>query len=286
MQIFLKLIAALLLTTAFAESTLAEAVSAVAQTADLVKSEGGGVPKVIDKVEIAKQLSNPLANMVSVPIQFEYNRGMGMSQQGRDQTFLLQPVAPINLGGGDLFVFRPILAAANLNNVNGFSGFGVSSITFETFYAPNTGSSWIWGIGPYLSTPIDNSGYFGSQQTGAGVSAVVLNRDGPWTYGVLGYQSWSVGGNATYGTQNNLYSQPFIGYTTKEAWTFSANMQALYNYDAHHTSNPLYAGISKLEVFDGHPVQFSLGGMYYLSSIPEGPRGWGARATVTFVFPE
>jgi hypothetical protein len=60
-------------------------------------------------------------------------------------------------------------------------------------------------------------------------------------------------------------------------------MEALYNYDTRRTSNPLYAGVSKLTVIDGLPFSFSAGPMYYVSNTPGGPSGWGARATVTLV---
>jgi len=99
----------------------------------------------------------------------------------------------------------------------------------------------------------------------------------------LGYQSWNMGGNPTYGTQNNLFGQPFVNYTNKDAWSFAANMEAQYNYDSHRTSNPLYVGVSKLEVFDGVPISFGAGPIYYVSNTPGGPSGWGARATATLV---
>jgi len=242
----------------------------------------------VDAVDVAKKLANPIANMISVPLQYEFSRGVGRNQGGSEQTLLLQPVAPFNLGGGDTFIVRPIIAGARETSVQNaagqpFSGYGIASVTLESFYAPNTGSSWIWGVGPYAVSPSGNSGKFGSQQTGAGVTAVVLNRDGPWTYGALAFQSWNIGGNPTFGTQNNLFGEPFVSYTNKDAYTFSAQMQAQYNYDAHRTSNPLYVGVSKLEVFDGVPISFSAGPIYYVSNTPGGPSGWGGRATVTLV---
>jgi len=263
----------------------------IAQTSADTSSSGGAKAdgsKVVDKVDIAKKLANPIANMISVPLQYEFSRGVGVNQGGSEQTLLFQPVAPFDLGGGDTFIVRPIVAGArevSVQNAAGqsFSGYGIANVTLESFYAPNTNSSWIWGIGPYAVSPSGNSGKFGSQQTGAGVTGVVLNRQGPWTYGLLAYQSWSMGGNPTFGTQNNLYGQPFVAFTTKDAWTYTVNMEAQYNYDSHRTSNPLYAGASKLVVFDGIPFSFGAGPMYYVSNTPGGPSGWGARATATLV---
>ncbi|MBU3611081.1 transporter [Polynucleobacter wuianus] len=257
--------------------------SSLAQAQESASTSGG-----VDKEGIAKKLANPIANMISVPLQYEFSRGIGANQGGSEQTLLFQPVAPFDLGGGDTFILRPIVAGVREVSVQGasgqpFSGYGIASVTIESFYAPNTNSSWIWGVGPYAVSPSGNSGKFGSQQTGAGVTGVVLNRHGPWTYGLLGYQSWNVGGNPTFGTQNNLYGQPFVAYTTKDAWTYTVNMEAQYNYDSHRTSNPLYTGVSKLMVFDGVPIQFAAGPMYYISNVPGGPSGWGARATATLV---
>jgi hypothetical protein len=282
-------IAAIALATSISFSASAQEIPARVGTVAVENSGVLATPKpAVDSVDIAKKLANPIANMISVPFQYEFSRGLGKNQGGSEQTLLFQPVAPFNLGGGDVFIVRPIVAGVRETSIEGptgkpYSGYGIASVTLESFYAPNTNSSWIWGIGPYAQSPSGNSGHFGSQQTGAGVTAVVLNRDGPWTYGALAYQSWNMGGNPTYGTQNNLYGQPFVTYTTKEAWSFSANMEASYNYDAHRTSNPLYVGASKLMVIDGVPFSFGAGPIYYLSNTPGGPSGWGARATATLV---
>lgn len=265
--------------------TLSVGAAFAQETKPSAASASGGE---VDKVGIAKKLANPIANMISVPFQYQFSRGVGATQGGSEQTLLFQPVMPFNLGGGDTFIVRPIVAGVREVSVQGasgqpYSGYGIANVTIESFYAPNTNSSWIWGVGPYAVSPSGNSGKFGSQQTGLGVTGVVLNRAGPWTYGLLGYQSWSAGGNPTFGTQNNLYGQPFVAYTTKEALTITANMEALYNYDARRTSNPLYLGASKLMVFGGVPFSFGAGPMYYVSNSPGGPSGWGARATATLV---
>jgi len=267
---------------------LAAALSSAAVAQEQKSSTASASPQGVDKVDIAKKLANPIANMISVPLQYQFSRGVGATQGGSEQTLLFQPVVPFNLGGGDTFIVRPIVAGVREVNVQGatgqpFSGYGIASVTIESFYAPKTNSSWIWGIGPYAQSPSGNSGKFGSQQTGLGFTGVVLNRVGPWTYGLLGYQSWNAGGDPTFGTQNNLYGQPFVAYTTKDALTYSANMQALYNYDTRRTSNPLYVGASKLMVFGGVPISFGAGPIYYVSNTPGGPSGWGARATATLV---
>ena len=272
------------ITAAILTATLSGAVFAQGLKPGATPSAGGD----IDKVDIAKKLANPIANMISVPLQYQFSRGVGANQGGSEQTLLFQPVMPFNLGGGDTFIVRPIIAGAREVSVQtasgqSFSGYGVASVTIESFYAPNTNSSWAWGIGPYAVSPVSNSGKFGSQQTGLGATGAVLNRAGPWTYGLLGYQSWSVGGNPAFGTQNNLYGQPFVAYTTKDAVTVTVNMEALYNYDTRRTSNPLYVGASKLMVLGGVPFSFGAGPMYYVSNTPGGPSGWGARATATVV---
>ena len=270
----------------FTLNCLADEALTRSQLADNVKA-GEVVP--LSSVEIAKKLANPIANMVSVPFQYNFSRGLGKNQGGSEQTLLFQPVVPFDLGGGDNIIVRPIVTGVRETNIQGpsgqpYSAYGISNVVVESFYAPNTNSSWIWGVGPFASSPAGNSGHFGSQQTGAGVTGVVLNRQGPWTYGALAYQSWSVGGNPTFGTQNNLYGQPFVSYTNSAAWTFMLVSQAQYNYDSHRTNNPLNFVISKLYVLDGQPIQFGFGPSYYLSNTPGGASGWGGRAVVTFVF--
>lgn len=238
----------------------------------------------VNAAGVAKNLANPIANMVAVPIQFNYNRGIGLNSAGKVQSATLQPVIPINLSGGDNIIVRPIVTAELQNNVNGFSGSGMGNIQLETFYAPKPTSSLIWGIGPYLIAPSGGSGQFGPTQTGGGISAVGLTQGGPWTAGLLLVQSWAISGSQTYGSVNSLFYQPFVSYRTADNWTYGIDTESSFNYDARRTSNQLTASVSKLIMAGDQPISLAIGPKYNVSSIPGGPQGWGARATVTFIF--
>jgi len=172
------------------------------------------------------------------------------------------------------------------SGIDGQSGTGVGPIAIETFFSPADASRTVWGIGPYLSTPSLSGNRYGTAQWGAGASFVGMVRPGSWTIGLLGYQSWNVGGSAEAGTANNTYWQPFVSYVTKDAWTFTLDTESTFNWDARRASNPMNAIVSKLVYFGKMPVSLAVGARYYLTSTPDGPSGWGARATMTFVFPE
>ena len=246
-------------------------------------ASSGGAP---DASALADKLANPIANLISVPFQFNYDQHIGHGGQGEIYSMKFQPVIPVTINKDWNYILRPIVPVERLSDVNGFSGTGVGPIAIETFFSPNRGDDVIWGVGPYLSFPSASGAEYGSKQWGAGVSFVGMVRPGSWTIGLMGYQSWNAGGSAVGGTTNTTYWQPFVAYVTKDAWTFSLNTESSYNADAHRSSNPMNAIVSKLVYIDKLPVSFSLGARYYLTSTPGGAEGWGGRATATFIFPK
>lgn len=239
-----------------------------------------------DVSELASKLTNPVADLISVPFQYNYDANIGANQKGTSNSLVIQPVVPLKLNNNWNYIVRPVVTLEALSNVNGYSGSGAGPVVVETFFSPRAASEFIWGVGPVVSTPSLSGSRFGTEQTGVGVSAVGLWMKAPWTVGLLTYNTWNAGGNSTYGTANNLFYQPFISYVTKDAWTFSLNTQSTFNWDARRAENPMNATISKLVKFGNTPVSFQVGARYYLSSVPGGPSGWGGRASVTFLFPE
>jgi hypothetical protein len=236
--------------------------------------------------QLAAKLTNPVADLISVPIQFNSYRGLGADGQGKAQDLVIQPVVPLSLNKDWNYIVRPVLTLGSQDNVDGFSGTGAGPVVIETFLSPNTNSKFIWGVGPIISTPALSGNEFGTRQTGAGVSAVGLYMSQPWTVGLLAYQTWNVGGSDIAGTANNSYWQPFVSYVTRDAWTFTLNTQSSFNWDSRRSQNPLNATISKLVHVGKVPMSLSVGGRYFLSSVPGGPSGWGVRAGVTLLFPK
>ncbi len=108
-----------------------------------------------------------------------------------------------------------------------------------------------------------------------------------WTVGVLANHLWSFAetrSNAT--TVNSTFVQPFLSYTTSDQWTFALNTESTYNWQNKKLTVPVNAVVSKLVKIGPLPVQFSLGARYYALSPNGGPKGFGARAVVTFLFPK
>ncbi len=239
----------------------------------------------VSDVTIAKELANPVSRMTSVPFQWNYNpvKSNGPSSAFR-QSLLVQPAIPVALSGGDALVFRPIITGEFARQSDGTSIAGLGNVQIETFYAPRSKSSLMWGVGPYLELPTDAK--YGSQQTGLGFTGVVLSRAGSWTYGGLMFRSWSVGGSSTSGTVNNIYFQPFVSHITPSAFTFSLNVQPNYNFDSHNTVTPVIFTVSKSHKLGGVHVQLSAGTSYTIPSVVGAQTGWGFRAGMTLVLPK
>lgn len=242
-----------------------------------------------DAQDLAKNLSNPVAAMISVPFQFNYDEGFGPND-GQKATLNIQPVIPISLSNDWTMISRTILPVIWQNDIAGPSGeqFGLGDITQSLFFSPkNPGPSGIiWGAGPVFLIPTATDDLLGGGKWGAGPTAVVLKQMGGWTIGALVNHIWSFAGDGDRSDISSTFLQPFVSYTTADAWTFGVNTESTYNWEAEDWSVPINFTIGKLVKFDRQPVSFTAGIRYWAESPDSGPDGLGFRGVVTFLFPE
>jgi hypothetical protein len=150
--------------------------------------------------------------------------------------------------------------------------------------APGPGGL-IWGAGPVFLLPTATDDLLGADKLGLGPTAVVLRQSGPWTYGLLANHVWSVAGSDRTGDLSSTFVQPFLAYTTTDAWTVSLNTESTYDWKAEQWSVPINLSVSKVLQIGPQLVSVAAGVRYWAESPASGPEGFGARLTFTLLFP-
>jgi hypothetical protein len=224
-----------------------------------------------------------------VPFQFNYDDRIGSGNHGNKLQMNLQPVIPISLNADWNMISRTIMPFINENDIAPGTGhqFGLGDITQSLFFSPKAvgQSGIIWGVGPVLLIPTATDDLLGGRKWGAGPTGVVLKQSGPWTYGILANHIWSYAGDSTRNNISSTFLQPFLSYTTKDAWTYGINLESTYDWVGDAWSVPINVTISKLLKFGNQPVQIGAGLRYWLTSPDSGPKGLGGRLMMTFLFP-
>lgn len=240
-----------------------------------------------DADELARQLSNPVANLVSVPFQFNYDD----LDNGGSRTWVnVQPVVPVSIGENWNMISRTILPITYQEGLFPGAGsqFGTGDITQSLFFSPKqpTASGWIVGVGPALLLPTASDDLLGTGKWGAGPTAVALKQTpAGWTYGVLVNHLWSFAGESDRADVSSTFLQPFLTKGMGQGRTFSLNFESSYNWKAEQWSVPLNIGYSKVSRIGTQMASYQGGVRYYLES-PDGGPDWGLRFTFTLLFPE
>jgi len=241
--------------------------------------------------DLAKQLSNPVASLVSVPLQFNWDQQVGVDDDTRF-TMNFQPVVPFTLNSDWNMILRwimPYVAQPTLVE-GGVPTSGLSDIVASVFFSPARPKRFIWGVGPVLTLPTTSDPLLGSGKWGAGPTVVILKQSGSLTYGLLANHIWSYAGDdftggASRSDLNSTFVQPFASYTTASAVTYGINLEAAANWEADDAwTVPLNVSVSKLTKFGPFPMSIG-GGIGVFVAAPGGRPDWRLRTVATLLLP-
>ena len=241
--------------------------------------------------ELAKKLSNPIANLISFPIQMNFDYGYGADGSGYKSVTLIQPVVPISLGRDWNVLSRSILPLTYQSHVDsdGSEG-GLGDWTQSFFFSPKapTKGGIIWGVGPVFMLPTATDDALGTGKWSAGPTFIVLTQKSGWTVGMLANQLWSFAGSTDRPSVNKLFLQPFVAFSTKKAMTFTLNTESTYDWknSTDRWLVPINLSASQIIKVGNQIVSLQGGLRYWAESPANGPSGLGFRFVVVLIFPK
>jgi hypothetical protein len=240
-----------------------------------------------DTAELSKKLANPIASLISFPIQPNFDFGMG-SGSGWKMTMNVQPVIPVALNKEWNLISRTILPIIHQSNVvaQGTSESGLGDIVQSFFISPNKSEPFIWGVGPVVLIPTATNQFLGSKQLGLGPTVVALKQQKGWTVGALWNHIWRVAGGSGRPRVNADFIQPFLAYSTKDGWTYSLNTESTYDWTGNSWSVPVHFNVAKIVRFGKQPISFGGAMRCWVTSPAGGPENCGLRVVVTGIFPK
>lgn len=235
--------------------------------------------------DLAAQLANPVAALISVPFQSNLDFGGGTGNALR-YVMNFQPVVPITLGPDWNLILRTIVPLQYSERAYSTHHFGLGDTVQSFFFSPAQPVGGItWGVGPVMLYPTATEG-LGQRQWGAGPTGVVLRQSGPWIYGALVNHIWSMGGTPDgQETVNTTFLQPFVNYVFPSQTTLFLSTESTYDWSRRQWTVPINAGVNQLVNIGGQAVQLGAG-IRYFAEAPDGGPDWGVRINLTFVFPK
>lgn len=248
--------------------------------------------------ELRKAAQNPIASLISVPIQPTWNFGIAPGNRTQN-IWLVQPVIPVSVSKDwNLIVrwitpvlYQPIPVPQPPGPPNEQTGvFGMGDMNPSFFFSPKK-SKVTWGVGPTLVLPTaTNTTYLGQGKLSLGPSVVALVQPAHFTIGLLANNYWSVAGHSDLNKPavNQFLLQWFVNYNLHKGWYLLS--APIITADWRETNGgrwviPFGGGVGRIMRLGFQPV--NLQAQFYGNAVhPPGASPWALKLQLAFLFPK
>jgi hypothetical protein len=238
---------------------------------------------------LQKATQNPVASLISVPVQNNSNFNIGPYNRTQD-VLNIQPVIPARISENWNLITRiiqPIVWQPYPQQTTG-GEYGLGDMNPSFFLSPAKPGKLIWGVGPTFIIPTATSDITGQGQFSLGPSVVVLAQPEHWTIGALANNVWSVAGENGRAPVNQFLIQYFINYNMKKGWYITLQPIITANWMASPSNVwtvPFGGGIGRIMKLGFQPV--NLTAQFYGNAVtPAGGSPWSMRLQIAFLFPK
>ncbi len=232
--------------------------------------------------ELAKLAQNPLANMMSFPLQ--NNTTFGVGEDDRTSNILnFQPVLPFFDGHLITRTIIPIVSQP-LGAEDNISGIG--DITFTAFYSPTPKKGFIWGVGPVLVIPTGSD--VSSKKWSAGPSFVIIKMEKKIVYGFVFNNVWSFADDDGKKDVNSMLFNYFFNYNLPKGWYLTTAPIITANWEADNDNKwtvPFGGGGGKIVRIGKIPFNIQAQAFYNVVK-PDSQGGFSTRFQIQMLLPK
>ncbi len=242
-----------------------------------------------DTEQLANELANPIANLATVPIEYNLDSNIGPSEDGEVWSLKFTPVYPVEVNDNWNLISRAIFSYVDQDLPDsGINETGWSDLALSLYFTPKVVAEGgiIWGVGPVLLFDTATEDSMGTGRYGAGPAAVALKQSGPWTIGGLVNYVTDVGGDGDREDIESAFFQPFLSYTFNAKWSMTLQSEITRDLENDDTSAFALFQVNRMFRIGSQIMQWRLGVKHWYEQPQFGPDSTEINARLTFLFPK
>jgi hypothetical protein len=247
-------------------------------------------PPSAELTDLAEKVQNPVAKMVSVPLQNNTSFDIGPYHRAAN-VLNVQPILPLALTRNWNLINRVILPIGYAPDINSLTdgASGVGDVQWTGLVSPSEMGEVLWGVGPVLQFPTATQTVLGTGHWTVGPSVAAVWQRRPWSVGGIASNQWSYAGESGRPAVNLLTVQPFVNFNMAEGWFLTTSPIVTANWKA--TSGdiwtiPIGGGVGKIFRIASQAMSADVQAFWNAATPNTNGAGWQARLQLGFLFPE